>query len=257
MGTHPIFESDFDCLTDFALYKKNDGDMSVFGFERVIDGYKAPNGRLLRSADDVKKYLLNGDTCKCGLGKRISLDKFEFTPPPPPLKIRLRHLGAGAWSPANLKTSKVQSQTLPPPPTTVQSTNSTVKRASAAAAPTKKAKKRNLESIMAKLEERRLSSENEAQNENNSNSKSVEDNNIDSYEIIDSFSDSDQKDEKEVTSSTSTSSESIYEAKIFDQLKSTVATKNSFHFNAVKIDDLPHNSPIKDKRPSNSRQKPN
>ena len=82
-----------------------------------------------RSTDDVKKYLLNGDTCKCGLGKRINLDKFDFTPPPP-IKIRLRHLGAGAWSPASkaksTKKTKIQQPTLAPP----QTTNNTVKRAS-------------------------------------------------------------------------------------------------------------------------------
>merc|ERR1739847_92856 len=56
MGTHPIFESDFDCLTDFQRTEKNimaDGFADV----KVIDGNDHLLGRL---AACVAKQLLRG-----------------------------------------------------------------------------------------------------------------------------------------------------------------------------------------------------
>merc|ERR1711957_63445 len=57
MGTHPIFESDFDCLTEHErISKMSDGFDSV----KVIDGYGHLMGRL---AATVAKCLLNGQRC--------------------------------------------------------------------------------------------------------------------------------------------------------------------------------------------------
>merc|ERR1712088_1114296 len=54
MGTHPIFESDFDCLTDrIRLFVMADG----FDAVKIIDG----NGHLMgRLAATVAKCLLQG-----------------------------------------------------------------------------------------------------------------------------------------------------------------------------------------------------
>ena len=203
-----------------------ESDMNLFGFERVIVarqvGYKAPNGVTLGSVGEVKRYLIDKgssrcffveinegiETCKCGLGKRITLSAFDFTPPPP-IKLTLHRHNHGTantttqWSTTQPKKRKKRAPT-PPIPVKTKFGN----------------KKRNLESIMAKLEHRRLSSEDQ-HNENNSNSKqvfyfsfgkrewvcfntvfsrvvvpAVESNNmdnIDTFEIIDSFSSAEPK----------------------------------------------------------------
>merc|ERR1712106_42648 len=56
MGTHPIFESDFDCLTDRYQTSLN-SDMDGFDAVKVIDGNQHLMGRL---AATVAKCLLQG-----------------------------------------------------------------------------------------------------------------------------------------------------------------------------------------------------
>merc|ERR1712149_96725 len=57
MGTHPIFESDFDCLTDLSNQTSKLKTMDQFDAVKVIDGNQHLMGRL---AAMVAKSLLNG-----------------------------------------------------------------------------------------------------------------------------------------------------------------------------------------------------
>merc|ERR1712241_830774 len=57
MGTHPIFESDFDCLTDLSNQTSKLKTMDQFDAVKVIDGNQRLMGRL---AAMVAKSLLNG-----------------------------------------------------------------------------------------------------------------------------------------------------------------------------------------------------
>merc|ERR1712233_119657 len=60
MGTHPIFESDFDCLTDIADRNKTVKMADGFDSVKIIDGQGHLMGRL---AATVAKCLLNGQRC--------------------------------------------------------------------------------------------------------------------------------------------------------------------------------------------------
>merc|ERR1712130_431094 len=60
MGTHPIFESDFDCLTDIADWNKTVKMADGFDSVKIIDGQGHLMGRL---AATVAKCLLNGQRC--------------------------------------------------------------------------------------------------------------------------------------------------------------------------------------------------
>merc|ERR1712088_140807 len=57
MGTHPIFESDFDCLTDLSNQTSKLKTMDGFDAVKVIDGNQHLMGRL---AATVAKCLLQG-----------------------------------------------------------------------------------------------------------------------------------------------------------------------------------------------------
>ena len=131
------------------------------------------------------------DTCKCGLASQISLKSFNFDPlyVPPGIKLRLHRNGTN-WrtetKPVQLKRfgPKVEPTQEPPLKKSKIENSKNLKNSNL-----QKSKKRNLESIMAKIEEareRKISSESNTtpekkvgtttapssdENKNNSNSR--------------------------------------------------------------------------------------
>ena len=104
------------------------------------------------------------DTCKCGLASQISLKSFNFDPlyVPPGIKLRL-HRNGTSWrtepKPVQLKRfgPKVEPTQEPPLKKSKSENTKNLKNSNL-----QKSKKRNLESIMAKIEEareRKISSE--------------------------------------------------------------------------------------------------
>lgn len=268
--------------------------MTTFGFSRSIEvinsksivSFIAPNGVKLQSQDEIKKYLTSPETCKCGLSSKISLNSFNFDPSyvPPGIKLRL-HRNGTKWrtdpEPVNLKRfgPKVEPAKEPPLKKSKTENSKNLKNSNL-----QKSKKRNLESIMAKIEEareRKISSESNTtpeknvrkpapsgdENKNNSNSskneniedvsknseteKKKDDFEIEDYVIIDSFSDCDQKDVSRVSTP-----DSVYEEKIFDQFREKL--NNSFHFKNVEMEtELPQTSPSLQKNTTHTAQAPN
>merc|ERR1711868_194980 len=118
MGTHPIFESDFDCLTDGPKlsqwlpknYEKMTESKGATGFGRKIIPnkkgkeivvYEAPDGSDLASFDEILKYLTSAETCKCGIKDPISLEDFNFRPieDSPKVTLKIKKLD-GKWKTA-------------------------------------------------------------------------------------------------------------------------------------------------------------
>lgn len=269
--------------------------MTTFGFSRSIEvinsksivSFIAPDGAKLQSQDEIKKYLTAADTCKCGLASQISLKSFNFDPSyvPPGIKLRL-HRNGTSWrtepKPVQLKRFGPKVEPTQEPPLKKSKTENTKNLKNSNL---QKSKKRNLESIMAKIEEareRKISSESNTtpekkvanttapssdENKNNSNSsksentenvsknsetdKKKEDFEIEDYVIIDSFSDCDQKDVSRVSTP-----DSVYEEKIFDQFREKL--NNSFHFKNVEMEtELPQSSPSLQKKTTHTAPAPN
>merc|ERR1711973_298410 len=118
MGTHPIFESDFDCLTDGPKlsqwlpknYEKMTESKGATGFGRKIIPnkkgkeivvYEAPDGSDLASFDEILQYLTSAETCKCGIKDPISLEDFNFRPieDSPKVTLKIKKLD-GKWKTA-------------------------------------------------------------------------------------------------------------------------------------------------------------
>jgi len=56
MGTHPIFESDFDCLTERANSKKENMNEIIYKIEKDINTIKIIDGKLYFGASDFNVY---------------------------------------------------------------------------------------------------------------------------------------------------------------------------------------------------------
>jgi len=67
MGTHPIFESDFDCLTDFDMDRTSDGRKSQAG-SRTEDAFHVQNQNSDEQQTDEEVAEKKGDD---GLGIRV------------------------------------------------------------------------------------------------------------------------------------------------------------------------------------------
>merc|ERR1712050_21625 len=54
MGTHPIFESDFDCLTDFMGKPKGENQKAVTARERKAEAHAEKKAALEKAKEDAK-----------------------------------------------------------------------------------------------------------------------------------------------------------------------------------------------------------
>merc|ERR1712141_17890 len=98
MGTHPIFESDFDCLTEFLIImaegdisEKDLAELKIDEEEEEKSNYKAPAkktvdeiNQLDAEDESLRKYkeaLLGGTGGSSGDGPRVIIKKIELHSP--------------------------------------------------------------------------------------------------------------------------------------------------------------------------------
>merc|ERR1712037_264349 len=82
MGTHPIFESDFDCLTDFSEMGRNNRTRKFAEMKRMIkarDGRLNPDSKRRKKKQEVsKRSLKDGKIIERQLPKASSALFFQY-----------------------------------------------------------------------------------------------------------------------------------------------------------------------------------